>query len=103
MARSATDSVVNVKRSLSQISPIIWPAIATAASLFDTQAASRSSGVREIPAPLAPSTSWVSDACAAYRSSRRAARAMVDQRSSRGRAVIRSRSRAICSRSARSK
>ena len=55
------------------------------------------------PEPLTPSTSRVSAACAAYRSSRRAARAMVDQRSSRGSAVIRSRSRVICSRSARSK
>ncbi len=103
MARSATDKVVNVKRSLSQISPRVWAAMATAASLPATQAASRSSGVLGTSGPLTPSTSWVSDACAAYRSSRRAARAMVDQRSSRGSAVMRSSSRAICSRSARSK
>ena len=103
MARRATDKVVNVKRSLSQISPSSWVAMATAASLPDAQAASRSSGVRAGPEPLTPSTSRVSDACAAYRSSRSAARAMADHRSSRGSAVMRSRSRVICSWSARSK
>ena len=101
MARSATDSVVNVKRSLSQISPSVCAAIATAASLRATQAASRCSG--DSPESVTPSTSLVSDACAAYRSSRSAARAIVDQRSSRGSAVMRSRRLAICSRSARSK
>ena len=62
MARSATDKVVNVKRSLSQISPSIWAAIATAASLLDAQAASRSSGVRGIPEPLTQDVLGVSGA-----------------------------------------
>jgi NADH-quinone oxidoreductase subunit G len=101
MARSATDKVVNVKRSLSQISPRVCAAIPTAASFREAQPASRSSGERA--GPLTASTSSVSEACAAYRSSRSAARAIVDQRSSRGSAVMRSRSRVICSRSARSK
>ena len=103
MARRATDKVVKVNRSLSQISPRVWAAIPTAASLREAQAASRSSGFLGTSGPLTPSTSWVSEACAAYRSSRSAARAMVDQRSSRGSAVMRSRNRVICSRSARSK
>ena len=102
-ARSATDKVVNVKRSLSQISPRVWAAMATAASLRDVHAASRASGELGTSGSLTPSTSWVREASAAYRSSRSAARAIVDQRSSRGSAVMRSRSRVICSRSARSK
>ena len=58
MARSATDKVVNVKRSLSQISASIWRAMETAASLRDCQVASRSSGVIGLPEPVTPSTSW---------------------------------------------
>src|SRR6185369_10863908 len=53
-ARSATDKVVKVKRSLSQISPRVCAAMPTAASLREAQVASRSSGDRA--SPLAPST-----------------------------------------------
>ena len=100
MARRATDSVVNVKRSLSQISPRVRVARRTAAAFHFVQVARRASGV---PGPLTHSTSRVSAALALYRSSRMAARAMLLHRSSRGSTVIRSRSRVICSRSVRSK
>ena len=61
MARSATDSVVNVKRSLSQISPRVRVARATADALRPVQVARRASGV---PGPVTHSTSRVSAAVA---------------------------------------
>jgi hypothetical protein len=100
ITRVATDSVVNVNRSLSQISPNVRAARSTAEAFRDSQAATRSLAS---PCPPTASTSLVSAACAPYRSSRRDDRAIDDQRSSRGSATIRSLSLPICSRSATAK
>ena len=100
ITRVATDSVVNVNRSLSQISPSVPAARSTAEAFRDSQAATRSPAT---PCPPTASTSLVSAACAPYSSSRRDDRAMDAQRSSRGSATIRSRSLPSCSRSATAK
>ena len=110
ITRTATDRVVKVNRLLSQISARVAAARETAARVLRLP---RGDPVRRAagcpatatpgqPAPVPPtaSTSLVSAACAAYRSSRSADRAADVQRSSRGSAVMRSRSLPSCSRSA---
>src|SRR5207247_1447096 len=67
----------------------------TAGSVRSPHSASRCSGE---PGPVTISTSLASAACAAYRSSRSAPRAIVFHLSSRGSATIWSRSLVICSR-----
>src|ERR1022692_5344786 len=89
IALTATDRVATLNESLSQISTSVCAALLTTGSFLATQDASRCSGV---PGSVTVSTSLASAACALYRSSRSAPLAIVFHRSSRGRAVIRSRS-----------
>ncbi len=85
MARTATDKVATVNRSVSQISVRVCAARCTADSFRFTHSASRCSGVA---GPVTVRTLAASAACAEYRSSRSAPRASVFHLSSRGRATI---------------
>ena len=84
-ARTATDKVATVNRSVSQISVRVCVARATLGSFWLTHSASRCSGE---PGPVTMSTFLARAACAAYRSSLSAPRAIVFHLSSRGRATI---------------
>ncbi|CAO0832549.1 hypothetical protein SMICM17S_08671 [Streptomyces microflavus] len=96
----ATDRFARSNASDPWISSSVDRDRARIAAFFSSHARNRSSGVDD-PFPTL-STSDVSAACAAYRSSRMEARAMDCQRSARGSSMIRSISWVIRSRSARS-
>src|ERR1700722_12414042 len=92
ITRTATERVVKVNRSLSQISANV-PAARDTASVFcasqaETRAAASSADAPSAGQPTAR-TSRVSAACAPYRSSRSADLDIAAQRSSRGSATTR--------------
>lgn len=96
----ATDRFARSKDSEPRISSRVARERARIAAFFSSQASNRCSG-DDVPFPT-DSTSEVSAACAAYRSSRMEARAIDCQRSPRGSSMIRSISPVIPSRSPRS-
>lgn len=100
IVRIATDRFARSKVSEPWISSRVDFARPRIAAFFSSQSLNRCSGL-EAPSPAA-STSAVSAACAANRSSRIDARAIDCHRSSRGSSMIRSIRSVIRSRSARS-